>query len=65
MLTTQEDRLQIYNQIIPRLNWFNRDEQLALVAQAEENAKRYGANFITTLENLTYMKSFEKGRSSV
>lgn len=61
MSTTIEERMEIYRCWIPRLTWFNEEEQYALVGEAERNANQFNGNFWTTLENLAFMKSFEKG----
>lgn len=57
-------RLGIYRAAIPRLNWFDENEQIELLTQAWGSACRHDENFFSIAANLAHRQSIEKGKCS-
>ena len=55
-------RKNFYISCTPRLNWFSYEEQEKLILEADQNAQIYQSNFLSILENLTFMRSITEGK---
>lgn len=57
-----QKRKNFYISCTQRLDWFSSEEQEKLILEADQNARMYQSNFLSTLENLTFMRSIIEGK---
>ncbi len=57
-----QKRKNFYISCTPQLDWFSSEEQEKLILEADQNDRMYQSNFLSILENLTFMRSITEGK---